>query len=99
MARYTFNGDAAEYFPTSGIFAHRGDTYEWGDIVPPANRGWVPEGGSVSRETQVAAPVAAAPSPAEAAAVSAADQVKAAEAYLEANPALAAKILNEVKNA
>jgi hypothetical protein len=94
MAKYAFTGDCAEYFPTKGIFAHRGDVYEWGEDTPPANK-WAPADGSVTRVTNPAEAPVTAPEPAPAAEATDSD-LKAAEAFLEANPALASKVLKEM---
>jgi hypothetical protein len=88
VAKYSFVGAAPLYYTASGLWAEPGKAYAL--EAPPADGNWVPEGASP-------VPVAAsepvpAPSPAE-------DAVHAAEALLEANPELAAKIVKEAKSA
>lgn len=88
MAKYTFVGAAPLYYINTGLWAHPGDVHEL--AVPPTDGNWVAGGAS---PVPIAAPEPApAPSPAE-------DAVHAAEALLEANPELAAKIVKEAKSA
>jgi hypothetical protein len=88
VAKYTFTGAAPLYYTASGLWAEPGKAYELADV--PTDGNWVAEGAS---PVPVAAPEPVpAPSPAE-------DAVHAAEALLEANPDLAAKIVKEAKGA
>lgn len=83
MAKFTFTGAAPLYYTGSGLWAEPGKSYE---LEKAPDRLWTAEG--VPAPVEIPAPV---PVPA----VAVPDAIHAAEALLEANPALAAKIVKE----
>jgi hypothetical protein len=91
VAKFTFVGAAPLYYTGSGLWAEPGKAYDLD--TPPTDGNWVAEGASpVASQVAKADLIPAAPSPAE-------DAMHAAEALLEANPDLAAKIVKEAKGA
>jgi hypothetical protein len=90
VAKFTFTGASPLYYIGSGLWAEPGKSYE---LESAPDRLWTAEGAAPAT-----GPVSA-PEPAPVA-VAQADIIHAAEAALEANPALAAQIVKEAsKNA
>lgn len=88
MPQYKFTGGYSAYYPDSGLFTKPGEVHTL-DSAPDDR--WAPVDGSVA---PVAAPaVNDAPAPQE----PQANAVAEAEALIEANPALAAKLVEEAK--
>lgn len=93
MAKFVFTAAYPQYYPNTGLFAEPRKTYEL-DAAPDGN--WRPA------DETATAPVETAPAPvaSEPTATPVVDDVEAAEALIEANPELAAKIVKEAaKNA
>jgi hypothetical protein len=101
--KFQFTGGYGRYYPLTGLWANPGDVQ---DLAEAPDSDWKPLGAAVSAPVApVAVPVAPsvtepeiapqAPAPA----VSEADTLQAAEALLEANPELARKLVEDVKNA
>jgi len=85
VAQYIFTGAYSAYYPLTGLTVEPGQTYEL-DAAPDGH--WKPAG----EPSQTPAPIAAHEAPA--------DAVAAAEALLEANPALAQEVIDKAaKNA
>ena len=83
MAQFTFTYGYGRYYPNTGLYVSPGETRDF-DVAPDAD--WKPVDGATPPIPPIPAP-SAAPSPSEA--------VSAAEALLEANPALAEKLVKE----
>lgn len=105
MAKYVFNGAYSRYYPTIPLFTKNGEVHE---IAAAPDADWsLVEDAVTAAVAPVATPVAqTAPATVEAAQptataveTTAEDALKAAEALLEANPELARKLVEDVKNA
>lgn len=93
MAKFIFTAAYPQYYPTTGLFAEPRKTYEL-DAAPDDN--WCPADETATAPVETTPAPVATPTPTE----PAADPVAAAEALLEANPALAAEIVEKAaKNA
>jgi hypothetical protein len=112
MPKYVFKGGYPVYYPNTGLFTKPGEVHEL-DAAPDANWSAVVDDArtAVAAVAPAVAPVAAAvakdapdvvkaaENAAPAVEVAAEDALKAAEALLEANPELAARLVEEAKNA
>lgn len=95
MAQFVFKGGYPRYYPTLALFTKPGEVHPL-DSAPDADWAEVTD----TAATAVAPAVTpVAPTPAPTPAEVADDALKAAEALLEANPELAAKIVEDAKNA
>lgn len=104
MAKYVFRGGYPRYYPTVPLFAKPGEVHDL-DAAPDA------EWSLADPETAPVAPISLNPTPVPQVVVVAPqdaapdveavadDALRAAEALLEANPELARKLVEEVKNA
>lgn len=100
MAKYVFNGAYPRYYPTIPLFAKGGEVHE---LVSAPDADWSAVDAVAPAVAPVASPVTltvpdAVPAP-QTAAPAPDDTLAAAEALLEANPELARKLVEEVKNA
>ena len=105
MPKYQYNGGTGRYYPNTGLWTNPGDVHVL-DAAPDASWTEVPDADTGGSLRPAAAPVAAPAAPATEAtpqtadaASPDADAIKEAEALLEANPELAARLVNEAKNA
>lgn len=91
MAKYKFIGAYPRYYPTIPLFAKNGEVHE---IASAPDADWqAVEDAQAPAVATVAVPVA------QTAETTADETLKAAEALLEADPELARKLVEDVKNA
>jgi hypothetical protein len=100
-----YNGGYSRYYPVTGLFVKPGEVHDL-DSAPDAD--WSAVEADAKAVAEAVAPVVApvaeavakdAPDVANAAETAAEDVLHKAEALLEANPELAAKLVEDVKNA